>query len=248
MLILFWGWYTVWLWVMLPTFWRYFLLPSLWSKHVRVGELLCICRILSQKNYNGGREGNKGIGAPSGAASTVNQESLHPATLWAIRVQKNKLRYNTPGPGSTSLPLLLTSLPRLLASLPRRLILLRLLASLPRRLPARLSNSLPLRLARLERRLPGDTTIVGVGVGGCTCTLGSILLRGSGLPGRTEPRNEGCGLLLQHSVLEERERETIDMSVGTHKWHILRRNQQIITTTEPKISLMTFSVMEYKNL
>lgn len=147
-----------------------------------------------------------GIGAPS-ATGTVNQESLYPATLWAVRVQKKKLRYNTPGPGSTSLPLLLTSLPRRPISLPRRLIsLLRLLASLPRRLPARLSNSLPLRLARLERRLPGDTTIVGVGVGGCTCTLGSILLRGSGLPGRTEPRDEGCGLLLQASVLEERER------------------------------------------
>jgi hypothetical protein len=153
-----------------------------------------------------------GIGAPSGAAGTVNQESYAPSPFMGPKSEKKKLSYNTPGPGSTSLPLLLTSLPRrpislprLLASLPRRLIsLLRLLASLPRRLPARPSNSLPLRLARLARRLPGDTTIVGVG--GCTCTLGSILLRGSGLPGRTEPRNGGCGLLLQPSMLEERER------------------------------------------
>jgi hypothetical protein len=138
---------------------------------------------------------------------------VHWTPLWALRLQKKKLNYNTPGPGSTSLPLLLTSLPRrpmslprLLASLPLRLIsLLRLLASLPRRLPARLSNSLPLRLARLERRLPGDTMIVGVGVGGCTCTLGNILFRGSGLPGRTEPRGGGSGLLLQPSMLEERD-------------------------------------------
>jgi hypothetical protein len=167
-----------------------------------------------------------GISTPSGTAGAMDQEICAPSPFMSPRVQKkiNRLSCNTPGPGSTSLPLLLTSLPRRLISLPRLLASLpRRLISLPRRLPAKPSNSLPLRLARLGRRLPGDTTIVGVG--GCTCTLGNILLRGSGLPGRTEPR----GLLLQPYTLEER--ETIDMSLRTCRWHILRANQQIIIIT-----------------
>jgi hypothetical protein len=46
----------------------------------------------------------------------------------------------------------------------------------------------------------------------------------------------------------ERERGTVHMSVGSCRWHILRANQQIIiiiiTTTELKVSLMTFSIMQ----
>jgi len=76
---------------------------------------------------------------------------------WKIRVN-----HDTPGPDSTLLPLLLASLPRRLMSLPRLLI------SLPRRLPVKLPTSLPLRLTRLGRRLPGDTKILGIGVGGRT--------------------------------------------------------------------------------
>lgn len=147
------------------------------------------------------------------------------------------MSYDVPGPCSTSLPLLLTSLPRrlvslprllnslprwlldklatslpfLLTSLPRRLVsLLLLLNSLPRWLPDELPTSLPLRLTRLVRRLPGDTTMLGVGVGGRTWTLGSILLRGSGLPGRTKPRGGGSELLLQPSASGEGEREATD--------------------------------------
>jgi hypothetical protein len=148
--------------------------------------------------------------------------------FWEVRVS-----YGIPGPCSTSLPLLFTSLPRrlvslprlltslprwlpdtlptslplLLTSLPRRLVSLPLLLnSLPRWPPDKLPTSLPLRLAMLGRRLPGDTTILGVGVGGRTWTLGSILLRGSGLPGRTKHRSGGSELLMQPSASEESER------------------------------------------